>query len=205
MVGYYDREAPVYDETRGGVARARDAARAVHGLSSGPGLLVDVAGGTGSVTAELARLGHTVLVVDPSVGMLAVAATRLPGRVVAALGDRLPLRDASVDTAVTVWLLHLLPAELADVVVAEVARVLRDGGTWVTTADKNQSHGRRGAVADDRDRLTRLTGGMGLVPAGEDRFSGSSAWGSAGEGDPVFTVMAFRRTPRPSYDARPTR
>jgi septum formation protein len=61
---YYDAEAAVYDETRGGGDRARAAAAAVASLVSPPGRLLDVAGGTGSVSAELAALGWDVTVTD---------------------------------------------------------------------------------------------------------------------------------------------
>ncbi len=68
--GYYDREATRYDESRGGVERARRAAEAVAALVPAPGRTLDVAGGTGIVSAELAAQGRDVLVVDLSVGML---------------------------------------------------------------------------------------------------------------------------------------
>ncbi|MGH3330128.1 MAG: class I SAM-dependent methyltransferase, partial [Nocardioidaceae bacterium] len=78
---YYDAEAAVYDESRGGLARASAAAEAVGSLVPTRGVAVDVAGGTGIVSAELARLGFSVVVTDLSVGMLSVAWPRLPGRV----------------------------------------------------------------------------------------------------------------------------
>jgi ubiquinone/menaquinone biosynthesis C-methylase UbiE len=90
--GYYDTEAPVYDETRGGTDRAEAAADAIDSLVPGTGTALDVAGGTGIVSAELAARGWTVLVADASVGMLGVAASRLPGRVLAADAAALPVR-----------------------------------------------------------------------------------------------------------------
>ena len=73
----YDEEAERYDATRGGDERAQAAAAAVAELVPGPGIALDVAGGTGSVSAALARLGWSVLVTDASVGMLRVAQRRL--------------------------------------------------------------------------------------------------------------------------------
>ena len=61
---YYDREAPVYDESRGGSARALAAADAVTRIVPAGGLLVDVAGGTGIVSAALAAAGFDVVVVE---------------------------------------------------------------------------------------------------------------------------------------------
>jgi ubiquinone/menaquinone biosynthesis C-methylase UbiE len=131
----YDREAETYDESRGGEARAKAAADAVERLLP-PSVrtLVDVACGTGIVTARLAGPGRRVLGVDRSASMLARAAARLPRSV--ALGDAtcLPVGSGRVDAVVLSWLLHLL----RDVrpVLAEAARVLRPGGVLITTVDK---------------------------------------------------------------------
>ncbi len=191
---YYDAEAGVYDETRGGPARARAAAEVVASLVPAPGLLVDVAGGTGIVSAELAERGFDVVVTDLSRGMLAVAARRVPGRVVVAPADRLPLRESSVDVVTMVWLLHLLSIPVADVVLAEAVRVLRPGGHLVTTVDKDLAHGRvRRTGADAADRVAAVMNRHGLNQVGQESFSGRSAWGSVTGGDPVFPVAAYRK------------
>ena len=191
--GYYDREASRYDDSRGGVERARRAAEAVAALVPAPGRTLDVAGGTGIVSAELAAQGRDVLVVDLSVGMLTLAARRLPGRAVVGRADRLPVSSASVDLVTTIWLLHLLPVAQADAVVAEAARVLRPGGHFVTTVDKPLAHGREGVEADARERVLAVAGRAGLAAVGESSFAGPSEWGSASGDDPVFRVVAFRR------------
>ena len=191
--GYYDREATRYDESRGGAERARAAADAVAALVPPGGTVLDVAGGTGIVSAELAAQGRDVVVVDLSVGMLRLAAERLPGRAAAGRGDRLPVADASVDLVTTIWLLHLLPVEQADAVVVEAARVLRPGGHLVTTVDKHRSHGREGSDADDRRRVLEVAGQVGLTAVGDTSFTGRSRWGSATDGDPVFPVVALMR------------
>ncbi|MGH3447965.1 MAG: class I SAM-dependent methyltransferase, partial [Nocardioidaceae bacterium] len=135
----YDAEAGRYDETRGGERRAAAAADAIDQLLPGPGQrVVDVAGGTGIVSAQLAARGHPdVYVSDRSVGMLQVASTRLPGHAVQADATSLPLLAGSMDAVTTIWLLHLLGIEAVGLVVAEVARVLRDGGRFITTVDKD--------------------------------------------------------------------
>ena len=190
---YYDDEAGVYDETRGGVPRAKAAAAAVAGLVDRRGVAVDVAGGTGIVSHELARLGWSVVVADLSVGMLGVAATRLPGRVLACSADRLPLRDASVDLVTTIWLLHLLPVPVADRVVAEATRVLHGGGHLVTTVDKDLAHGRvRRTDADHADRVTSVARRHGLAFVGRSSFAASTQWASA-EGGQVFALSAYRK------------
>ncbi|MGI8899345.1 MAG: class I SAM-dependent methyltransferase [Nocardioides sp.] len=200
MGGYYDLEAPVYDESRGGVDRARAAADAVVrlvGSGSRYGVALDVGGGTGIVSAELSSRGWSVLVLDGSLGMLGLARHRMPGRVVAADAGRLPVADSSVELVTAIWLLHLVSTNTADLVLSEAERVLRPGGHFVTTVDKLQAHGRPPlSDADDRDRLVRAAGRLGLTLAGESRFSGRSRWGSATDADPAFRLVAFGREVR---------
>ena len=159
----YDREAERYDATRGGDARARAAAGAIEtliwraargwrptaglapgiGLALGTGLaparVVDVGCGTGIVTIRLLRPGRSVIGIDRSAGMAAVAAARLPGCVT--LGDaiRLPLMSASVDAVTMVWLLHLLDHAASVSALAEAGRVLRPGGLLITTVGKDDA------------------------------------------------------------------
>ncbi|MFI7375479.1 class I SAM-dependent methyltransferase [Actinoplanes sp. NPDC049668] len=183
----YDREADRYDDSRGGEARADEAARAVERLlPSGAGTVIDVGAGTGIVSTRLRRPGRVVVAVDRSSGMLARAAGRLGGRAVRGDATRLPLRPGRADAVVSVWLLHLLSD--AGPVVAEAARVLRAGGVLITTVDKEQSrlvgpsdladlaassrreHGP--LAADAWERVTALAAARGLVPAGETTFVG---------------------------------
>ena len=190
-MSYYDDEAPVYDETRGGVGRAKAAARAVTALVPGGGTALDVAGGTGIVSAELARRGWSVLVVDRSVGMLRVAAPRLPGRALAGSATRLPVRDASVDLVTMIWLLHLMSVADSDAAIAEAARVLRPGGHLVTTVDKNLAHGRVPRTGGDRaDRVTAAASRAGLDFVGTTSFEAETQWRSAPTGQ-VFPVAAY--------------
>jgi SAM-dependent methyltransferase len=179
----YDVEAARYDATRGGVPRARSAARAILALVPGSArTLLDVGCGTGLVTERLARPGLRVYGVDCAPGMLSVAAGRMGPALV--LGDciRLPFADGSVDAVSAVWLLHLLPD--APAVVAECARVLRPGGTFVTTVDKDAGHDvdsdvdallapyRVGRPHDAEPRVMAVACEHGLRRAGEARFTG---------------------------------
>lgn len=184
----YDREADRYDESRGGEARAGAAAAAVEKLLP-PGVrsLVDVACGTGIVTAHLRRPGRAVVGVDVSAGMIARAAARLPGSVCRGDAAALPLRSGRVDVVVMVWLLHLVPDP--DRLIAEAARVLGPAGRLVTTVDKNEGPfavasdvaeltaplraRHRAAEADRYERVVAAAGRHGLRPVAETAFAGA--------------------------------
>ncbi|WP_020575662.1 class I SAM-dependent methyltransferase [Actinopolymorpha alba] len=183
----YDKEVGRYDETRGGLPRAEAAAEAIASLlPPGAHTVLDVAGGTGLVASRLAERGHTVCVCDRSVGMLSVAADRIPGCAVGGDATRLPVADGRVGVVTLVWLLHLLPD--AAPVIEECARVLRPGGILVTTIDKNASYaadddvervlatygapGSRPPASDARARIERLAGRWGLTAYSEGRFVG---------------------------------
>lgn len=189
----YDAEAAAYDETRGGTPRAQAAAQAVRSLVPAGGVALDVAGGTGIVSRELAHAGYDVLVADLSPGMLGLAAARLPGRVLVSRAERLPVRDGSVDLVTMVWLLHLLPVPVADTVLAEASRVLRPRGHLVTTVDKDLAHGRaRRTNADHGERVAAVAGRQGLRFVSGTSFTARTRWRS-GENGQVFAVSAFRK------------
>lgn len=196
MVGMldYDAEAARYDDSRGGLPRATAAAEAAHRLlGDRQGPVIDIAGGTGIVTAELAAAGHQVLVADLSHGMLRIAQARLAGRAVRADVTRLPVRDGSVGAVMSIWLLHLLEPVAAALVVSEAARVLRPAGRYLTTVDKDAAQGKqRPHPTDRRDLVEQMCRNAGLLPAGETTFVGHGQ-GASGRPDPCYTVAAFER------------
>ncbi|GAA4482098.1 class I SAM-dependent methyltransferase [Actinoallomurus oryzae] len=186
----YDREADHYDVTRGGDARAASAAAAVRALlPPDTTRLADLACGTGIVTVRLTRPGRQVIGIDLSSGMTRIAATRLPGRITIGDVTRLPLADASMDAVVMIWLLHLMNAPAGAAALTEVARVLRPGGTLLTTVDKNDAvfatdddttaliKPVRAAYAapqtDATGRVTDLGAPLGLTVTGENAFPGT--------------------------------
>jgi SAM-dependent methyltransferase len=117
-----------------GVAGVYDAARPTYPQTSvdwlvppGARHVVDVGAGTGKFTAFLRRPGREVVAVEPSEAMLAVLRSGLPEvRAVAGSAERMPLPDASADAVTFAQAWHWVDVAAAS---AEVARVLRPGGT----------------------------------------------------------------------------
>lgn len=100
-------------------------------VAAGPGeTVLDVATGTGAVALELlARRNCTVVGLDQSPEMLAVAGERVPDavRLVEGTADALPFSDASFDALTFTYLLRYVPDPGATL--RELARVVRPGGT----------------------------------------------------------------------------
>ncbi|MFK4088756.1 Maf family nucleotide pyrophosphatase [Kribbella sp. NPDC020789] len=193
---YNESEAARYDETRGGAERAQAAARAVGELlPAGTTRVLELAVGTGIVGAELVAQGNLVHGFDLSPAMLQHAKIRLPGHVAAADATRLPVADRRTDAVVAIWLLHLLDDSAP--VLAEVARILRPGGVFLTTTDKTDAarhaQGRDPNPTRAQDSLTRLVAeaaSHGLTLDGATTFPGPPyATGEA----PVYPLVRFRR------------
>jgi ubiquinone/menaquinone biosynthesis C-methylase UbiE len=114
--GEYDRARPEYPAEAVAwmlPADARDVA--------------DVGAGTGKLTSGLVAEGRTVTAIDPDPQMLARLSERLPGiQTLVGTGEQLPLPDASMDAVVFGQAWHWVDPPRAS---AEVARVLRSGGT----------------------------------------------------------------------------
>jgi SAM-dependent methyltransferase len=141
-----------YDDTRGGEERGRLLAGEIDHLLDRGRPVLEIGVGTGVVALGLRELGHGVVGVDLSLPMAARAADRL-GPVVA-VGDalRLPVADAAVDQAYSVWLLHLVGDQ--GTVLQEVARVLGPGGRYVVSPGHlPRPEDEVGAMLWDLDRL----------------------------------------------------
>ena len=117
--------------------------------------VLDAGCGTGRHTAFLAGSGHEVLGIDSSPEMLALAAAKVPtARFQLADLERVPFLDDSFDAAVC----GLVLSHARDIkpAVAELARVLRPGGTLVVSNPHPFATGLlgwRATVTDDAGRL----------------------------------------------------
>jgi SAM-dependent methyltransferase len=119
----FERVADVYAS-----ARPSYPAEAAHWLvPSDARTVVDVGAGTGKFTALLTRPGRTVIAVDPSQNMLSQLRLAVPqADAVAGSAEHLPLPDGSADAVTVAQAWHWVDVPAAS---AEVARVLRPGGT----------------------------------------------------------------------------
>lgn len=88
---------------------------------------LDLAAGTGKLTALLADRFDVVYAVEPLAGMRSVLARNVPAsRTLEGSAERIPLDDRSVDAAFVAEAFHWFDSAAA---VRELARVLRPGGT----------------------------------------------------------------------------
>ncbi len=148
----YDAWASHYDEPNDLVEMEQPVVREI--LASLPtGTALDAACGTGRHAAYLASLGHTVIGVDISPEMLAVARSKVPGSDFRE-GDlhELPVPGQHVDLVVCALALTHVP-DLAPVL-AEFVRVLRPGGHLVIS-DSRMDYTLVNALPD---------GGYGYLP-----------------------------------------
>lgn len=110
--------------------------------------VLDLAAGTGKLTESLVARGLRVVAVEPADGMRAQLTARLPQvEVHAGTAERIPLPDASVDVVTVAQAWHWFDETAA---AAEVARVLRPGGTL-------------GIVWNDRDEDVPWVGAYGAL------------------------------------------
>jgi SAM-dependent methyltransferase len=122
----FDSAAGVYDRVRPGYPPAAVAWLA-EVLELRPGTTVlDLAAGTGKLTAPLVERGLRVVAVEPSEGMRELLRSAAPGaEALAGTAEEIPLADGAVDAVVVAQAFHWFANETA---LGEIHRVLRPGG-----------------------------------------------------------------------------
>lgn len=171
----FDRVAHLYDETRGGEERGRSFAEQLHRALDPSALTLEVGVGTAIVAKALIGLGHRVVGVDLSEPMARRARQRIGPRVARGDATRLPIQDASVRQAYSVWVLHVVGDQLG--MLREVVRVLEPKGRFVVLPalgprpenalgalvwDMSRRLDPEGHRRDDPDRLAALAPAAGL-------------------------------------------
>lgn len=191
----FDAAAEIYEASRPDYpAAAVDAM-----LPDGAVRVLDLGAGTGKLTGALIERGLDVVAVDPSASMLEVLVRRVPGaRAVVATAEALPRDAASFDAAsfdvVTVaqaW--HWVDAPRAS---AEVARVLRPGGTlslvWNIRDESVEWIRRFGEIAGS-ERSFRDLGEEPLVGPGFGPFERAEfPWSRSMTRDEVLDLVRSR-------------
>ena len=142
----YTLWAPNYDGPNPAIeAEEPVLAELLDGLDPSGRTALDAACGTGRQAATLAARGWTVIGVDSTQAMLDIAAAKVPqGTFQLGRLTGLPLDDESID--LVVCSLALTHVEDLGPVFAEFARVLRPGGTLITT-DLHPMSTTRGSMA----------------------------------------------------------
>ncbi|GAB2476602.1 class I SAM-dependent methyltransferase [Xylanimonas ulmi] len=124
-------------------------------VPTGARRVLDLAAGTGKLTASLVARGLDVVAVEPSEPMLSRLTDALPGvEAHLAAAEAIPLDDASVDAVVVGQAWHWFDEAAA---ATQIARVLRPGGTlgvvWNDRDDTRDWVARFGQILHRGDRL----------------------------------------------------
>ncbi|MEU4713849.1 class I SAM-dependent methyltransferase [Micromonospora purpureochromogenes] len=141
-----------------------------------PARVVDLGAGTGILSRAILDLGHEVLPVEPDPGMRAQLAAATPGSTaLAGSAEAVPLPDGTADAVLVGQAYHWFDKERAH---AEIARVLRPGGTfapmWNTRDERVDWVAELGRIAhlgdtggDLTEKITDFGPAFGAVELGE--------------------------------------
>ncbi len=150
----FDKEAAVYQRSR--PSYPPDAVQwIIDGLGLAPGArCVDLAAGTGILTALLQPTGCSLVALEPVAGMRAQLRAVLPGVPCAsAVAEALPIAPSSLDGVTIAQAFHWFDAERA---LAELRRVLRVGGHVALVWNaRDRSHEWVNAVWGVMDRVEK--------------------------------------------------
>ncbi len=89
--------------------------------------IIDIGGGTGTITELLVKKGNEATIIDPSIGLLSkVRNPSIP--LIRGDGCSMPLKDGVFDTALLINTLHHIKKERKKLVLSETLRILKCGG-----------------------------------------------------------------------------
>jgi demethylmenaquinone methyltransferase/2-methoxy-6-polyprenyl-1,4-benzoquinol methylase len=132
----FERVAPRYDLMNDlmsfGIHRLWKRGLARRAREEAAQTIVDLAGGTGDVARLAAGSDRTVVVCDPSLGMMHAGRSQRGGGGliwVAGTGESMPFADASIDVLTIAF--GIRNVTHMDVALAEILRVLRPGGRFL--------------------------------------------------------------------------
>jgi SAM-dependent methyltransferase len=150
----YDRVRPGYPPD--GVAWLLEEAGANQIARAARRRVLDLGAGTGALTRDLVARGLDVVAVEPDPNMRAVLEARVPrADVRAGSAEELPVDDGDIDAVIGAQMWHWVDLGRAT---AEVARVLRHGGTF-------------GLLWNLRDERVQWMAELGSVFGGDDVHS----------------------------------
>jgi SAM-dependent methyltransferase len=150
----------------------------VRGTGIGPGsVVVDLAAGTGKLTADLVPVAAEVIAVEPVDAMRQRLERTVPGvRAVAATAESMPFEAGSIDVVTVAQAFHWFDAPRA---LDEIARVLRPSGSL-------------GLIWNVRDERVPWVAGLTRIMEphrGDTPTHRTGAWRRAIEDDPRFTPL----------------
>ena len=148
-------------------------------LGIGPGrTVVDLAAGTGKLTAPMLETGARVIAIEPSAGMRAVLGrVASAAEALAGTAEQIPLPDSSADAVLVAQAFHWFDHDAA---IPEIRRVLRPGGTLGLV------YNRRVLTDPAHAALERAIKPWGTeTPRHRDRV-----WATAMERTPLFEPIA---------------
>jgi ubiquinone/menaquinone biosynthesis C-methylase UbiE len=153
--------------------------------------VLDLAAGTGKLTATIARIGAEVTAVEPDQSMLAELRRSLPEvRSLAGRAEQIPLPDGSVDAVLVGQAMHWFDLDRA---MPEIARVLAPGGVvaglWNVDDDRVPWVAELAEISKNKASPTLLGWQQGvgesrlqhLVTAGSDPGQPGDPEGGAGQ------------------------
>ncbi len=163
MAGNHPVFAPLYNALAWAGERTTLGRWRSEALAPATGRLLIVGLGPGYDLAHLPPAVTEVIAVEPAAAMRRIAGRRTgPGpkvRLVAGVGERLPLPDASVDSALCALVLCSVTDPVA--VVQEISRVLRPGGVLCVLEHVRAAEGTRLGRLQERgaSAWSRIAGG----------------------------------------------